>query len=80
MIDSNVVAMPSIWPEPYGRVAAEANFLGTSAITSMTGGLPEIIKEGVTGYLVKPNDAVSPAKSLIKLFRIISQGLSFIKS
>jgi len=69
MMNSNVVAVPSIWPEPYGRVAAEANFLGTPAIASRIGGLPEIIEEGVTGYLVKPNDAVSFAKSLIKLFR-----------
>jgi len=68
MINSNVVAMPSIWPEPYGRVAAEANFLGIPVVASRIGGLTEIIEDSVTGYLVEPNNALSLAMGIIKLY------------
>jgi glycosyltransferase involved in cell wall biosynthesis len=40
------------WPEPFGLVAIESLATGTPVIARRTGALPEIIEEGVDGYLV----------------------------
>jgi glycosyltransferase involved in cell wall biosynthesis len=40
------------WPEPFGLVAIESLATGTPVIARRTGALPEIIEEGVDGFLV----------------------------
>ncbi len=39
---AKIVIIPSLWPEPFGRVALEAIAAGTPIITSNKGALPEI--------------------------------------
>ncbi|MEM4487610.1 MAG: glycosyltransferase family 4 protein [Desulfurococcaceae archaeon] len=51
---ADVVIVPSLWPEPFGRVPVEANRLGTPAVVTNRGGLPEVVAESVTGYISKP--------------------------
>lgn len=51
---SDLVLVPST-VEPLGLVAMEAMATGTPVIASAVGGLKEIIEDGVTGRLVKPN-------------------------
>lgn len=41
---ASVVVVPSLWPEPFGRVALEAIASGTPVVTSNRGGLPEIVQ------------------------------------
>jgi len=53
MYKARAVVMPSIWPEPFGRIPVEANRLGIPAVVSSAGGLPETIVNGVTGYIWK---------------------------
>lgn len=55
MANCKLVLMPSISPEAFGRVPAEANLLGTPAIVSNRGALPEIIVNGVTGFVTEPS-------------------------
>jgi len=43
---------PTIWNEPFGLVAIEALSCGTPVIAYPHGALPEIIDDGVNGYLV----------------------------
>ncbi|MEM0241185.1 MAG: glycosyltransferase family 4 protein, partial [Candidatus Nezhaarchaeales archaeon] len=50
---ANVVIMPSVWPEPFGRVPVEANRLGVMAVVTNRGGLPETVVEGETGFLAE---------------------------
>ncbi|MEM1831983.1 MAG: glycosyltransferase family 4 protein [Desulfurococcaceae archaeon] len=50
---ANVVIMPSVWPEPLGRVPVEANRLGVMAVVTNRGGLPETVVEGETGFLAE---------------------------
>lgn len=50
---SRMVVIPSLY-EPFGLIALEALSSGTPVIASKVGGLQEIIKDGVNGFLVKP--------------------------
>ena len=49
--ESYAALMPGSWPEPFGLVAIEALACGTPVIARDVGGLPEIIRQGVDGYL-----------------------------
>ncbi len=59
-----VQCVPSIWGEPFGLVAIEAQRRGTPVLASAVGALPELIKEGETGYLVDPDDPGALARAL----------------
>jgi len=47
----SLVVVPSRWQEPFGLVALEAAQFGRPVIASRSGGLPEIVVDGVTGKL-----------------------------
>ena len=42
---------PIDWPEPFGMVMIEALAVGTPVVSTPAGAAPEIVTEGVTGYL-----------------------------
>ena len=50
---ADIVVFPSIWPEPFGRIAIEGMAAGKPVIGSRIGGIAETIEEG-TGILVDP--------------------------
>jgi len=52
---ATVVIVPSK-KEPFGRVAAEAMMAGLPVVASRVGGLPEVVEDNVTGFLVDPED------------------------
>jgi len=51
---ATVFACPSIY-EPFGLVILEAMACDTAVVASRVGGIPEIVVEGETGYLVNYN-------------------------
>ncbi len=59
-----VQAVPSVWEEPFGLVAAESMMRGTAVVASRAGGLTEQVVEGETGYLVPPGDAGALAHAI----------------
>jgi glycosyltransferase involved in cell wall biosynthesis len=52
---------PIQWPEPFGLVMIEAMACGTPVIAYPSGSVPEIMKEGVTGFIVTDEDAAVKA-------------------
>lgn len=61
---------PIDWPEPFGLVAIEAMACGTPVIAWNQGALPEIVDNGVTGFVVDSvDDAVASMPALLDLDR-----------
>jgi glycosyltransferase involved in cell wall biosynthesis len=54
---TDVVVSASTRPEAFGRVVAEAQAMGRPVVAPNHGAAPEIIVDGVTGWLFPPNDA-----------------------
>jgi UDP-glucose:tetrahydrobiopterin glucosyltransferase len=63
----------SRWDEPFGMVAAEAQAAGTPVVASRRGGLPEIVREEVSGYLVPAEDVAAAAAALRRVVALSRQ-------
>jgi starch synthase len=63
---ATVFACPSEY-EPLGIVNLEAMACGTAVVGSRTGGIPEVVVDGVTGLLVPPGDPPALASALNEL-------------
>jgi glycosyltransferase involved in cell wall biosynthesis len=63
----DVLVVPSLWHEPFGRVAIEAMAWGIPVIASQRGGLPEIVQSGVNGWLFEPDEKDSLTRFLRSL-------------
>jgi glycosyltransferase involved in cell wall biosynthesis len=50
------VLFPIDWPEPFGLVMIEAMACGTPVIAWRRGSVPEIVEDGVTGFIVESED------------------------
>ncbi|MBI2235829.1 MAG: glycosyltransferase family 4 protein [Magnetospirillum sp.] len=57
---------PIDWPEPFGLVMVEAMACGTPTIAWPCGSVPEVIEDGVTGYVV---DSVEAAVAAVERCR-----------
>ena len=61
---ASVVAIPSVWPEPFGLVGIEAQAAGRPVVASATGGVEDWLQDGRTGLCVPPGDADALAGAL----------------
>lgn len=62
----HIFVVPSL-SEAWGRAAAEASAMELPVVASAVGGLPEVVTDGVTGFLVAPRDDEAIAQKLIQL-------------
>ena len=61
---------PIAWPEPFGLVLIEAMACGTPVIAFHSGSVPEILEDGVTGFVVEDEkEAVAATHRLSRLSR-----------
>jgi alpha-maltose-1-phosphate synthase len=58
-----VFVCPSIY-EPFGLINLEAMACGTPVVASRVGGIPEVVVDGETGWLVEPGDATALGQAL----------------
>lgn len=54
MKEATVTIVPSLWPEPFGRVVAESYACGTPVLAAPYGALKNIVKPGQTGWHFDP--------------------------
>ena len=68
---ASLLAVPSVWPEPFGLVGLEAGALGVPAIAFDVGGIREWLEPGENGYLVPadPPRASAFADGLVTAFQ-----------
>jgi glycosyltransferase involved in cell wall biosynthesis len=67
MAGAEALLVPSKWDEPFGIVASEAQAAGAPVIAYTRGGLTEVIADGVTGFLVPPDDISAAAAALARV-------------
>jgi glycosyltransferase involved in cell wall biosynthesis len=56
MARAAVTLMPIRWEETFGLVAAEAHMCGCPVVAFRRGAMSEVVKNGVTGFLIEPDD------------------------
>lgn len=54
--NAKALFVPIMWEEPFGLMFIEAMACGTPVITFARGSVPEVIKDGETGFIVNPSD------------------------
>jgi glycosyltransferase involved in cell wall biosynthesis len=59
--EASALIFPIDWPEPFGLVLIEAMACGTPVIAFRSGSTPEVIDDGVTGFLVNGVEAAAAA-------------------
>lgn len=62
-----IVAVPSLWHEPFGLVAVEAMAAGKPVVASRSGGLRDIVRDGDTGILTEAGDVPGLATAIARL-------------
>jgi len=68
--DALAVLLPIDWPEPFGLTMIEAMACGTPTIAFTAGSVPEVIDDGITGFIVNGIDgAVAAVKNITALDR-----------
>jgi glycosyltransferase involved in cell wall biosynthesis len=65
--EASVVAIPSVWPEPFGLGGIEAFEAGRPVVASDTGGTRDWLDHGVNGLAVPPGDTGLLAAALSEL-------------
>jgi len=66
----DIVVLPSTSPEPNATVIVAAMTLGIPVVGTNIGGTVESVSDGVTGYLVPPNDPQSLAVKICDLVNL----------
>jgi glycosyltransferase involved in cell wall biosynthesis len=61
---------PIRWPEPFGMVMIEALACGTPVLAAAAGSAPEIVEDGVTGFVRAPADLASVVGRVAELDRM----------
>jgi len=68
--ESLALLFPIDWPEPFGLVMIESMACGTPVLAFRCGSTPEVVDDGVTGYLVGSLDeAIRAVPQLLRLDR-----------
>jgi len=70
--ESAALLMPIEWEEPFGIVMAEALACGTPVIGFPRGSVPEVVRDGVNGYI---RDSVESAAAAVRMLDRLDRGI-----
>lgn len=59
--DAAALLMPILWEEPFGIVMAEAMACGTPVLGLARGAVPEVVEDGITGFVRSDVDGLATA-------------------
>lgn len=68
--NAKLFLFPVNWPEAFGLVMIEAMSCGTPVVAFNCGSVPEIIKDGVTGFICSPGDLNCMAKKVKEIYEM----------
>jgi glycosyltransferase involved in cell wall biosynthesis len=70
LAEAAALLFPIDWPEPFGLVMIEAMACGTPVIAYRSGSVPEVVEDGVTGFVVEGEEqAIRAVNELGRLDR-----------
>ncbi|MCD4750112.1 MAG: glycosyltransferase family 4 protein [Thermoanaerobaculales bacterium] len=69
MAASDIVAQTTLWPDPLPRVVMEAMAAERPVVAYSNGGVPEMVVDGATGFLLGPGDRNELAAAIVRLAR-----------
>lgn len=64
------VALPAVWYENAPKSILEAQARGQIVVVSNIGGLPELVEDGKTGFLVAPGDITELTRTLLNVSKL----------
>jgi glycosyltransferase involved in cell wall biosynthesis len=64
---ARALVCPLQWEEPFGLIAIEAMLCGTPVLGFARGSFPEIVEEGITGFLASTDDIATLARRAAEL-------------
>jgi glycosyltransferase involved in cell wall biosynthesis len=67
LAEASVVAIPSLWPEPFGMIGIEAFAAGRPVVASATGGVGDWLEDGRSGLGVPAGDVRALSGALSQL-------------
>ena len=59
--NARALLFPIDWPEPFGLVMAESLACGTPVIARRRGSVPEVVEDGVTGWIGETDEDLAHA-------------------
>ncbi len=76
----DVLVLPSTRSEATSQVIPQALAVGTPVVATATGGIPEIVRDGITGCLVPPADSHALAGAVLSLLTNPSRARAMAKA
>ncbi len=83
----DVLVSATITPEAFGRVIMEAQAAGVPVVSTKVGGVVDIVEDGKTGLLCRPQDPKDMAEKVMKLYKdkplwthLASEGRRYVES
>ena len=64
-----LAVVPGLWDEPFGAVIAEAMSSGRPVVAYGTGGIPEVVENGVSGILLPRGDLKGLTQAVVDLLQ-----------
>jgi len=71
LAETDLLVVPSLWPEPFGRIGPELGLKGIPAVAYDVGGISEWLVDGVNGFLA-PGNPPTPEGLAAALLRYLS--------